>query len=47
MEGSTAAGLRFIRFIQAAFLALLLCASGAGIALAQRLPDFLAATPIG
>ncbi|MCY1200269.1 MAG: 4Fe-4S binding protein [Achromobacter veterisilvae] len=47
MEGSTAAGLRFIRFIQAAFLALLLCASGAGIAQAQRLPDFLAATPIG
>jgi len=47
MQGSTAAGPRFTRFIQAVFLALLLCALSAGIAQAQRLPDFLASTPIG
>lgn len=47
MQGSTAAGPRFTRFIQAVFLALLLCALSVGIAQAQRLPDFLAKTPIG
>ncbi|SSW65148.1 NosR/NirI family protein [Achromobacter agilis] len=47
MQGSTAAGLGFTRFIQAVFLALLLYALSAGIAQAQRLPDFLGATPIG
>lgn len=47
MQGSTAAGLRFTRFIQAALLILLLFGTAIGIAQAQRLPDFLASTPIG
>lgn len=51
MYGSTAAGPRLIRFIQSAFVFLLLFgalfASATGTAQAQRLPDFLATTPIG
>lgn len=49
MQGSTAGRefMRIVGFMRAAFIALLLYISGAGLAQAQRLPDFLATTPIG
>ena len=49
MQGSTAGRefMRIVGFMRAAFIALLLYILGAGLAQAQRLPDFLATTPIG